>query len=147
MRNSDKYSAKPCLHFWSVWGVGRFLLVMIAVLFIWSTLNNEIRTYIYKSPFVFTILFVLTLASDMAVLYGNDAFLIFGLSTKKRYSSFLKLVSDLQKICFKVKVLKSFKVFTDCHIKTCRSLKRRAVLKIPSNCFLEESMLYLLALK
>ena len=40
-----------------------------------------------------------------------------------------------QKIWFKVKVLKTFETFTDCHIKTCRSLKRRAILKIPSTKF------------
>ena len=37
--------------------------------------------------------------------------------------------------CFKVEVLKTFETFTDCHIKTCRSLKRRAILKIPSTVF------------
>ena len=37
-----------------------------------------------------------------------------------------------QKICFKVQVLKPFKISTDFHIKTCWSLKRRAILKIPS---------------
>ena len=68
----------------------------------------------------------------MAVLYGNDAFSILVLSTKKRYSSFLKKVSVYQKIRFKVKVLKTFKISTDCYIKTLRSLKRRAILKIPS---------------
>ena len=40
--------------------------------------------------FVVTILFVLTSASDMAVLYGNDAFTILVRSTKKCYSNFLK---------------------------------------------------------
>ena len=76
------------------------------------------RSIMY-SPFY---LFVLTLASDMVVLYGTVAFSIFVLSTKKLYSSFLKKAFVLQKICFKVKVLKTFKMFTDCHIKTCRSL-------------------------
>ena len=37
-----------------------------------------------------------------------------------------------QKIWIEVNVLKTFETFTDCHIKTCRSLKRRAILKIPS---------------
>ena len=45
-------------------------------------------------------------------------------STKKRYSSFLKKVFFFQKICFKV--LKQFKISSDCHIKTCRSFKRSA---------------------
>ena len=75
------------------------------------------------------------MASDMVVLYGNDAFSLLVLSTKKRYSSFLKKVFVFQKICFKVKVLKTFETFTDYHIKTCRSLKRRAILKIPSTVF------------
>ena len=50
-------------------------------------------------------------------------------STKKWYSSFLKKNFVFQKICFKVKVLKTLKIPNDCHIKTCRSLKRRAILK------------------
>ena len=66
---------------------------------------------------------------------------------KKHYSSFLKNVFVFQKFRIKVNVLKTFKTFTDYHIKACQSLKRRAVLKIPSNVFLEESMLFLLALK
>ena len=53
--------------------------------------------------FVLTILFVLTLASDTAILYGNDAFSIFGLSTKKRYSSSSQKVLVFQKIYLKVK--------------------------------------------
>ena len=85
--------------------------------------------------FVVAILFVLTLASDRAVLNKNDVFSILVVSTKKRYSSFLKKVFVFQKIWIKVNVLKTFKIFTDCHIKTCRSLKRRAILKIPSTVF------------
>ena len=61
----------------------------------------------------------------MPLLYENDAFSILVLSSKKRYSSFLKKVFVFQKIFFKVKGLKTFKIFTDCHIKTYRSLKRR----------------------
>ena len=57
------------------------------------------------------------------------------LSTKKRYSIFLKSACIFQKIHFKVKVLKSFKIFNDYHIKVCRSLKWRAILKIPSTIF------------
>ena len=66
------------------------------------------------------------------------------LSTKKRCSSFLKSVSASQKIYFKVKVLKSFKISSDCHIKACQSLKRMAILKIS---ILKEPMLFLLVLK
>ena len=79
--------------------------------------------------------FVLTLASDRAVLNGNGAISILVASTKKRYPSSLKKVFVLQKISFKVKVLKTFETFTDSHIKTCRSLKRRAILKIFSSVF------------
>ena len=72
------------------------------------------------------------LQSSFAVLYGNAMLSILVLSTKNRYSSFLKRVCDFQKIYFKVKVLKSFEIFSDCHIKPCRSLKWKAILKIPS---------------
>ena len=81
----------------------------------------------------------------MAVLNGK-VFSMLMLSTKKRSSSFLKKVFVFQKICFGVKVLKNFKISTVCHIKTCRSLKRKAILKIFSK-FLKEPMLFLLALK
>ena len=55
--------------------------------------------------------------------------------TKKWYSSFLKKGFVFQENYFKVKVLETFHIFTDCHIKTCRSLKRTAILKIPSTVF------------
>ena len=61
---------------------------------------------------------ILTLASDRLALYGNVAFSILVLSTKKLYSSFLKRVSVSQKICLKVEVLKTFKISSDCHIKS-----------------------------
>ena len=91
-----------------------------------------------KVHFVLPILFVLTLASYRAVLYKNVLLSILLLSTKKQcwYSSILKRVCIFQKICFKVKVLKTFKISSVCHIKTCRSLKRRAILKIPIMLFL-----------
>ena len=67
---------------------------------------------------------------------GNKQFFFLGailiFSTKKRYSSFLKNVFVFQKMFFKVKVLKTFKSSSDCHIKICRSVKRRAILKISS---------------
>ena len=71
-------------------------------------------------------------------------FSILVLSTKKQYSSFLKSVCIFQKIFFEVKVLKSFKISSNYQIKACRSLKWRAILKIP---ILKEPMLFLLALK
>ena len=57
------------------------------------------------------------------------------LSTKKRYSSFLEKALVPQKICFKVKVLISFKISSLCHIKTyylANGLLFRTILKIPS---------------
>ena len=99
-----------------------------------NQLQAKLRS-LWQAHFVVTILFVLALASDMAVLYENDTFSVFVLSTKKRYSSFSKKAFVFQKICSKVKVLKTFKIFTDCYIKTCRSLKRMAILKIPRTVF------------
>ena len=75
------------------------------------------------------------MASDRALLNGNDVLSILVVSFKKRYFSFLKNVVVFQKICFKVEVLKTLETFTDCHIRTCRSLERRAILKIPSIVF------------
>ena len=80
--------------------------------------------------FLLPILFVLTLTSDRAVLYGIVALSISVLSTKKWSSGFVNGICVFQKICFKVKVLKMFKISSDCHIKTCQSVKRRASLKV-----------------
>ena len=49
--------------------------------------------------------------------------------------SFFKRACVFQKLFFKVKVLKTFKISSDCHMKTCRSYKRRAIFKIPSTAF------------
>ena len=51
------------------------------------------------------------------------------ITTKKRYFSFLKYVFVLEKIGFNVKVLRTFKTSCDFHIKACRSLKQKAILK------------------
>ena len=97
--------------------------------FNWNRIFKKIKSLLTKLcslwlvHFVLTFLFVLTLASHIWVLYGNDVFSVFVLSAKKRYSS------------FKVKVLKTFKISTDCHMKTCWSLKRRAILKIRGTVF------------
>ena len=56
---------------------------------------------------------------------------------KNRYSNFLEKVFVFQKIFFKVKVLKTFKISSDCYIKTCRSFKWKAILKFSSTAFLE----------
>ena len=68
-----------------------------------------------------------------SIFYGNVALSFVVLWAKKQYSSFLRKVLAFRKTCFKVKVLKTFKIPSDCHIKAFRSLKRRAILKIPSN--------------
>ena len=47
--------------------------------------------------------------------------------TKKSYSSFLKKVLVFQKTCFKVNILKTFKIQCDYHRKTCQSLEQRAL--------------------
>ena len=52
----------------------------------------------------------------------NNLLFILVISPKRRYSSFLKMVFVFQKISFKVKVLRMFKMFIYCHITTCRSL-------------------------
>ena len=54
---------------------------------------------------------------------------------KSNINNFLKKVLVFQKICFKVKVLKTFKISSDCDMKTYRSLKPRAILKIPTTVF------------
>ena len=85
--------------------------------------------------FVLPILLVLTMASDKAILFENVALSILIYLTKKQYSSFLIKVFFFQKIYFKVKLLKTFKISCGCHIKTCRSHNWRAVSKIPSTIF------------
>ena len=63
------------------------------------------------------------------IFVWNIALSILVLATKKSWSSFLKRVCIFQKICFKVKIFKMFKISSDCYIKTCRSLKRRAIFR------------------
>ena len=64
----------------------------------------------------------------MAFSYGIDAFLILVPSTKKTYSSCLKKAFVFEEICFKIKVLKMFKISFDC-------LKRKIILKLPGTVF------------
>ena len=75
-----------------------------------KTVTDKTLIFVWQVPFVLPIIFVLILVSDRTGLYGNDAFLILRLSTKKRYSSFYKNVFFIQKICCKVKVMKTPKV-------------------------------------
>ena len=79
-------------------------------------------------------IFLNTLAYDRAVFHGNIAWPILVPSVNKRYSSFFKSICLFQKIFFKDKVLKTFKISSDCHIKS-GSLKWRAILKIPRTVF------------
>ena len=63
------------------------------------------QNFFVIDPFCAFILFILILAFDKAILYGNVALSIIVLSTIKRYSSFLKMVLVFLKTCFNVKVL------------------------------------------
>ena len=101
---------------WKYWHLGCW--------YIKSTLYNRFfncKKNLQKNKVVAgkTLFFVLTLASEMAILYGNDAFSILLVSAKKRYSYFEKKVFIFQKIAFKVKVLKTLKISIYCHVKTC----------------------------
>ena len=122
--------------------------------------------------FVLPILFVLTLTSDRAVLYGNVAFSLLVLSTKKRYSNFFqsKSIQNVQNfqwllhenmpisqtrailpviVTWKHAHLSNRGLFyqwllhenmpvsqtegyftSDCYMKTCASLKQRAILPV-----------------
>ena len=113
----------------------------------WNKIFKKMKLRsLWYTHFVLPILFVLTLASDKGVLYENVVFSILVISTKKRYSNFFKKVSAFQKICFRVKVLKTFKISGLSH-KTCLSLKGRAISKIAGGISLQELMPFLLALK
>ena len=73
---------------------------------------------------------------NRVVLCGNVPVSFVALWTKKQFSSFFfKKVLVFKKTCFEVKILKTFKILSACHIKTCRSLKRMPILKIPSTAF------------
>ena len=57
------------------------------------------------------------LVSDMAVLYGNYVFFNLGAFNQKAVLQFFVKDFVFQKIYDKVKVLKTLKISTDCHIK------------------------------
>ena len=67
-------------------------------------------------------------------MYGNVALSTVVLLTEKPGYSFSKIVFVLQKTSFKVETLKTFKIFSDCHIKHV-DLVNGWVLKIPSIVF------------
>ena len=72
-------------------------------------------------PDLIPILFVWVLASKRAVLYGYVTVLIVVLSSTKRYSSSKKGFRFSEN--FKFKVLKRFKISSDCHVKECQCQK------------------------
>ena len=88
---------------------------------------------IFTVSFTWKPLFGLPYLTDQ-FLCVNVALSILILAIKKRYSSFLKRVCVFQKICFKIKILKTHKTSSDCYIKR-RSLKWRAILISPNTIF------------
>ena len=103
----------------------------------WKTGSNWKNSFLRSSSWFFElpILFVLAVASARVILYGNVAFSSLVISTKKRWSSFLEKVFVFQKICFKVKLLNTFKGSSYFRVKTRLTLERRAILKIPNTDF------------
>ena len=93
------------------------------------------------------ILFLLTLASNRAVLYGNVAFSFSVHWTRTRYSNFLKKVFVFQKTCFKVEVSRNFYNFQWLSHKNMPISQIEGYFKNLYGSFLEGSMLFLLALK
>ena len=77
----------------------------------------------------------LNIVSDLTVLYESDAFSIFVLSTKKKVLQFFEKGSRYPENLLQSQMLKTSKISKDCHTNTCQSLKRRAILKIPSSIF------------
>ena len=73
--------------------------------------------------------------SDLTVLYESDAFSILVLSTKKKILQFFEKGFRYPENLLQSQMLKTYKISNDCHTNTCQSLKRRAILKIPSSIF------------
>ena len=102
----------------------------------WNWILKTIREFLEKLRsfckvnFLLPILFVLTLVFTRAVWYRNVAFSIIVLSSKKRHSSFLKKDLFFQKTCLKAKVIRTLKIPSDYRVKICRSLERKAILKV-----------------
>ena len=70
-------------------------------------------------PFCTSRSIFLNIVFDRSVFYGNVTFSIIVLRTKKWYSSFSKKLFASWKTCFKVRAMKTFKVFCNCQIKIC----------------------------
>ena len=102
--------------------IGSFILFILFVLILASPWAEDVSW----TSYVRSIYVRCPGGPDWAVLYGSVAFPVLVLSTKKQCSRFLRRVSIFQKNCFKVELLKTFKISVYCHIKTCLSLKRRA---------------------
>ena len=83
--------------------------------------------------FVTVVLFVLALAPGRAVFYGNVAFSILVLSTKKRYASFLEKVLVFQKICFNFFIKRTYLLSVGFKIKPVRKRFFCAKTKTNSN--------------
>ena len=79
-----------------IWVVGTSNHIFYKGFLNWNKIFKKNKAAIGKTPFFVigrfsthhSIFVALTLASDMAVLYENDALSILALSTKRRYSSF-----------------------------------------------------------
>ena len=102
-----------------IWVVGTSTQLFITGSYTETNFSKAWSSYWQNSVFcdkhfVPLILFVLTLASERAVLYQNVSHSILVLSTKKRHSSFLKKFFVFQKICFKVELLKRFEISRFC---------------------------------
>ena len=67
--------------------------------------------------------FVLHICFWQGSFVWHDEFSVLVLSTKNGTPVFLKYDFAFQKIYLKIKVLQTFKIPSDCHIITCRSLK------------------------
>ena len=113
--------------------------------------TNFLNTYVYtlhlrfclytstaESNIVFNIWEYLCYWKDNEKVQGGPSFyyIITGASNLSTLELIIHCISfAFQKIRFKVEVLKTFKISTDCHIKTRRSLKQNSILKIPSTVF------------
>ena len=116
-------------------------------------LNNKVVTGKTKlfviGPFCFLILFLFTLGSEWqgSLVWKCCIFNLSIFNYKKGTAVFRKRFLFSRKFVSKLKYWKrsNFPV-TVTYINTCRSLKQRTILEIPST-ILEKSMLFLLALK
>ena len=91
----------------------------------------KVRSFFFDSSILYSPFNVLALNFDRAVLYGHVALSFVVLWTKTQFSSFWWKVLVIQKTCFEIKILKTFKIPSDCYISLCRSLNGRAILQMP----------------